>query len=219
MGDYGFTSGGRQPKPTEVRARQSRHNPPDNEVPGLVPFAATLLQSTEVVVALLSVHAYSTGLTLELAARLRTAEQSEAGFLGDELRGGGPRGRSATALLVGVGYPDGRKASNIGSGRFASFDASSEVPTLSPGGGGGSHVSQTFRYWLSPRPGTGDLLIVAAWPARDLPETHTVIPADLLAAGISRIVEAWPWQPPPEPNQPAPTPPPDLPAGSWFSQP
>ena len=74
-----------------------------------------------------------------------------------------------------------------------------------------------MRYWLTPLPPPGDLVVVCAWPARGLVETQTVIAADLIAAGADRIVELWPWEPPADHEPPPPSRGPDLPAGSWFA--
>jgi hypothetical protein len=70
---------------------------------------------------------------------------------------------------------------------------------------------------LTPLPPPGDLTIVIAWPARDITESHTVIPAEAIAQGAANKVELWPWQGPEE-HEPLEMPELTLPEGGWFAQ-
>lgn len=213
---YGPGDDGQPPTPEQIRAMQQRHNPPDNEVPGIVAFQAVLGRTPDLVIALVSIAVYSSGLSFELPIRLR--RDDETGRIGDELYGGRRHGTAATALLFGVGYPDGRKATNVGHGRFPRPDSPADQPSLSPNHGGGGGHSYSQSYWLNPLPGPGDLTVVCAWPSRGIAESRTVIPAALTAAGLAAVIELWPWEarveaaPPPEPPEL------DLPSGSWFAQ-
>ncbi|HVD90149.1 MAG TPA: hypothetical protein VNB91_14740 [Jatrophihabitantaceae bacterium] len=65
-------------------------------------------------------------------------------------------------------------------------------------------------------PPPGELTIIVAWPTRDIPESRTVIPGDLIAQGVSANVELWPWQS--EDDEPPPPPKPAVPEGGWFAR-
>ncbi len=68
----------------QMRAMQQRHSPPDNEVPGIVAFQAVLGRTPDLVIALVSIAVYSSGLSFELPIRLRR-DDDETGRIGDEL--------------------------------------------------------------------------------------------------------------------------------------
>jgi hypothetical protein len=120
-------------------------------------------------------------------------------------------------LLLGVEYSDGRTGNNIGGFRGAmeqGVDPAS--PVLLPGGGGGGERLVDVGVYLSPLPPPGELRIIAAWPARGLAETVTVLAADRLVTAASRAVALWEL---PVEEQPAqPPPPPSVPPGSWFDR-
>jgi hypothetical protein len=186
--------------------------PPDNELPGAVPFHAVLAKTDDLVVAVVGVDAHSTGMSVKIAVRLRRSDPSLHGL--DPLPygpgGGGP-------FLVGVAYPDGRTASNVSSQRLPDPFTPGDAPSLVGRGGGGGGRTFEMDYWLTPMPPPGDLTIIVAWPTRDIPESRTVIPGDAIAQGVSANVELWPWQPP-EHDEPPPPPKPVLPEGGWFAQ-
>jgi hypothetical protein len=205
------------PSAEEQRAVQLRYNPPENEIPGPIAFAAVLGRSDDVAVAITGVRAYSTGIEFEIVARLRRYDENDPNVLHDAIYGGRRSGSTDKALLLGAEYPDGRRASSLGAPAFPGFDLPTVEPTLSPAGGGGSSTSHQWTFWLHPLPPPGDLILVSAWPALDIPERQTVIAADLIAAGFASVVELWPWQPPVD-DEPLPPPGrPDIAPGSWFA--
>ena len=107
---FSSAEGGRghpEPSPEQVQAWHRKIDPPDNELPGAIPFHAVLAKTDGLAVALAGADAYSTGISIEIAIRLRRADQSPYGFHADPYDPGG------TGLLVGVAYPDGRTASNV----------------------------------------------------------------------------------------------------------
>lgn len=73
--DSGYSSHGDVPTPEQIANWTRRTNPPENEVPGAVPWSALLGRSTNVAVALVGARAYSTGIRLEVAVRARHASQ------------------------------------------------------------------------------------------------------------------------------------------------
>jgi hypothetical protein len=208
--------GSTPPSAEEQRAIQLRYNPPENEIPGVIAFSALLGRSDDAVVALVGARAYSAGIEFEIAVRLRRYDDTNPSALNDAMYGGRRTGSTDKALLLGAEYPDGRRASSLSGPSFSGFDLPTVEPTLSPGRGGGSATSQQMTFWLHPLPPPGDVILISAWPALEVPERQTVIAGDLIAAGFAAIVELWPWEPPVE-NAPVPPPRrPDLAPGSWF---
>jgi hypothetical protein len=185
--------------------------PPDNELPGATPFHAVLAKSDDLVIAVVGADAYSTGMSIRIAIRLRRLDASLHGF--DEP----PYGPGGGTLLVGVAYPDGRTASTVNSRRLPDSVTPEDAPSLMDHGGGGGGRTFEMNYWLTPMPPPGDLTIIVAWPTRDIPESRTVISGDVIAQGASANVELWPWQPT-ESDEPPPPPKPVLPEGGWFAQ-
>ena len=210
---YGRGSGEEQDSPEQMRRMMSRHSPLENEVPGGLAFSAVLARTEVLAVAITGGRVFSTGLEFSLALRLRRVAPGDEGLY--DFHHHMRRPADGTGLLLGVVFPDGRTATNLG-WSFGLRPPEPDVPTLTQGGGGGGDTHRDMTYWLSPLPPAGDLTVVFAWPHRGIPETRTVIPGPLLAAAAAQSVELWPWEPPldrPEPAEPAPL---DLPPG-WFS--
>lgn len=193
----------------------ARFGPPENEVPGSVSVEALIGRSDECAVALLAVRVFSDGIELELGARVRRRDSGQFSPLTEEVRGGQRYGDPNRALLFGVLFADGRWTTNLDHG--GPHQAELGRPTLTPGSGGGGELNADNRFWLSPLPPVGDLTVICAWPSRGVGETRTVIDADEIAAARSRVVELWPWEPPPpEPVEPRIRFQP--PAGTWFAE-
>jgi hypothetical protein len=212
-----YSSGdGSSPSPEQLREIQRRMGPPENELPGTIAFRAVVGRTDDFVVAIIGADAYRTGIAISIAIRLRHSDRSEFG-LAHELFGRRHRGASGGELLVGVAYPDGRTATNV-SAPFADPPTGLDHPTLTQGGGGGGGRSFSADYWLSPLPPPGDLTIVVAWPAHGIDETHTLMPADVIAHALAHNVELWPWEPPADHDDAPTREPPALPEGGWFAQ-
>ena len=187
---------------------------PDAYQNGAIAFHAVVGRTDELAVAIVGADAYSTGIAVSLAIRLRHNDRSE---LAHELFGRRHRGGSAGDLLVGVAYPDGRTAI-VSATAFPDPRLDPDHPTLAQRGGGGGGRSFGIDYWLTPLPPPGDLIVVVAWPSQGVDETHTPIPADLIAEGLVRNTELWPWEPPTEYDDPPRPEPPVLPEGGWFAE-
>jgi hypothetical protein len=212
-----FLSDEHPPSPEQLRAFHRRTGPPDNEVPGAIEFRAILARNDDLAVAIVALDAYSTGLSISFALRLRHADRSEYG-VSDDLFGHHRRGGRGSGLLVGIAYPDGRTASNVATTPFPDPLTPEEQPYLMQGGGSGGDRTFNIEYWLTPIPPPGDLTIIVAWQSQGIPETHTSIPADLIAVAVARTIELWPWQMPEKNDQvQMPTRPP-LPEGGWFAE-
>ena len=184
-----------RPGPTPGRSSSGDgHRPTTNEIPGTVAVDVALARTDDLVVAIIGMHAYSTGLAFDLAIRQRTPAPPghRPGLLHEAVAGfGAAAGRDV--LLLGFGYPDGRTATNLRWGSRQSFDVTDQ-PQLLPGGGGGNGQTYDGNFFLSPLPTGGDLTVVCAWPSRGIAETQTRIPAQLITDATTRIVELWPWE-------------------------
>jgi len=190
-----------------------RRQRPENEVPGSVVLDEVLVGDAETVVFLSTARAYSTGVELTLEVRARHVTADGAGDLMGAVHGG--QGGTGDRLLLGVEFSDGRWCTNLGHPFPGEGAESADQPGLLPGGGSGGARSSDLTLFLSPLPPPGELRVVCLWPQRGLPETITVLSADIILAAAQRVRVLWPWEPEPEPSWP---PPPDVPDGSWFAQ-
>ena len=213
-------SGPDEPSEERMLAINRRMNPPENEIPVVVPISTLLARTDTIAVALIGGHAYTDGLRFDLAVRLRQEPQ------------GSMRHRSYVMLspyagsgdddeqfLLGVEYADGRTATNFETLGFRGrpVDDDPEKPSLSPMGGGGGGRSFDQSFWLTPLPPAGPLLVVCAWSAFDIPETRTVVDGAAIADAGSRAVVLW--QPsPPEDDEPFEPSMPRVPDGGWFDR-
>lgn len=185
---------------------------PENELPVSVALDAVLLRGPDLVVSVRGARAFSTMIEFRLVAASRVRTAGSVHGLSGALFG---HGDPADRLLLGVEYSDGRTGNNLGGFRGAwesGLDPAS--PVLLPGGGGGGDRLVDLAVSLSPLPPPGELRLIAAWPARGLPETATVLEADALVDAASRAVRLWDL---PD-EEPLPPPPPQVPPGSWFDR-
>jgi hypothetical protein len=209
--------GGEQERTTaQMQPAYRRSAPPDNEVPGAVAFSALLARNADIAVALVGGAAFSNGISLSLAVRLRRSDGTPDG-LGGEIFRNHRRGQSGPGFLIGVEYPDGRTASNVGQ-QFGLGRSGTERPSLTQRGGGGGRRQYDLSYWLTPLPSSGDLAIVVAWPSRGLPESRTVVPFQALARAAANVIVLWPWTDASQDAEPSDSSRPDLPSGGWFAE-
>lgn len=212
---YGSVSGAGTPDPEQLRAWQRRMSAPDNEVPAAVPISLLLGRTDDLAVALSGARVYSTGLSLDVAVRLRRSPSRVDGMGLHQAVLGFPGEQADGRLLLGVEYADGRTAANVGAGAWPPGSDNDE-PVLVPGGGGGGGRRYDHALWLSPLPGPGPLALLCAWPERGLPETRTVVDGDLLLVAARDVVVLWPDEP--ESDEPLARPGPDLPSTGWFGR-
>ncbi len=208
------------PTPEQVRQWHRQMSPPENEFPAGVGLTVMLGRSDDTAVGITQIEAFSTGFRFTLAVRLRR--------LPPELAHGGlfmlvgshsipgvdiPLERR---LLLGLEYPDGRRASTLPDVSVPGPGATEDVERLvlmQHGGGGGSQgVDQT--YWVSPLPPEGPATFVLAWPGFGLPESRTVVDGGVIRAAADRSQLLWPPQPDMEPAE---LPPPPRPSSGWFA--
>jgi len=208
------------PTPEQMDRWTRRCSPPDNEVPHGVPASVLLARTDTLAIAITGMSVYTTGVSIEVAVRLRDTPPGVNSRDLHQMLGGhrfpddsGPDRR----LLLGVEFSDGRTADNIdGRPLPATINNNDEIPLLSPNRGSGGEGRHDQTYWLSPVPPDGPLVVVCAWPALGIAETpHVLAQPDLTTASAHALV-LWPrtlrsqrsTQPPP---------PPQMPEGSWFT--
>jgi len=179
--------------------RQSWH-PPDNEVPAVLD-PVVLAATADAAVTLAPVRVFSTGVEITVECRRRVP------------LGGDPTARAfiRQRVFVGVELADGRRvvAERL---RLPTEDYS-----LRQRSGGSDDLCATFVYWFSPAPPPGDLVVVVHAVDLDLPEARVTLRAADLAVARDRVVELWPWAPPPAFDY-EPDPEPVPPAGGWFAE-
>ena len=186
-----------------------RMSAPENELPVALPMNRLLARTDDLGIGLVGLQVYSTGLTFELAVRIRPSAA------GDD------RGRSlqelfwdhsphrATRFLLGLEFGDGRRVTNL--------RADADGIVFHQGGGGGGDTAIDQSWWLSPLPPDGPLTFVVRCPELGIGETATVLDGSAIRRAADDIVTLWPWEPPPEHRRPEPQRPPDLPPDSWFA--
>jgi hypothetical protein len=192
-----------------------RYQAPENEVPAVVPVSRLLARTDSSALTLTGVQVFSTGLGFTVALRCRPealpAEELDLGGLMWHGRHG-----SATELLVGVEFADGRRASNLpGRDPFGAPDGP-EGLVLNQSSGSGQTLSVEQEWWLSPLPPAGPLRLVVRCDLFGLPETTVELDGAAIRAAAADVVVLWPWVPPSAAEPPSP-PAPDLPADSWFA--
>jgi hypothetical protein len=177
------------PEPAPPRRHQP-WEPPEAELPGIVPIDTLLLARTDqVAVAVTGLSAFSAGIEIFLTARIRpSAEHPE------EHLPGGPRDLAASrrSFRFGLQFSDGGKAAGgPGAGR-PDRDSEPAGPVLYPFAGGGGPHSFISRWWTWPLPPAGPLEFVCEWSAFGIAESRTGIDAQLILDAARRSVRLWP---------------------------
>ncbi|MFE4196544.1 hypothetical protein ACFRJ9_11815 [Paenarthrobacter sp. NPDC056912] len=183
----------RQPQPV----RPGWSGPPSDELPGVVHIGGFLYSSPNAVLALKLVEVYSTGCLLDLVWTLRRGDESDRewrdvmdqGFNHPASRMAGDNG-----LMVGVAYPDGRKAIASHPDPAMFEDVTGPVLAVLGGGGGSGNdhmVQSSARYWLWPLPVEADTRLVAQWEALGMPESSLVVSGERLGDALGNIRTYW----------------------------
>ena len=172
--------------------------PPQDELGVVVPQSLVVGRSTNGVVALRYVTAFSRGLLLDLMAGARGLKESRAQALFHEQHAVDlEEGLPAGFLRVGVEYPDGRQASNLAcQHRYWQADTEPEGPVLFQGGGGGGsagsgRVTMNPGYWLWPLPPPGTLRLFVEWPAVEIELSSVELASQPLIEASSRSQPLW----------------------------
>ncbi len=221
---YGSSGHGNEPpRPDRDRDGPPTHEPPDNEVPNVVPVSAVLGRTPDAAVALVGLRVYTTGFSFDVSVRLRVpAEDGDASATSGlldfyvERTGSEPRNR----LLFGVEYADGRVGTNLG---FPHTEPPDDVGDrqgrpplmLFPHGGSGGERTYDATYWLTPLPPPGPLTFVCAWEAFGITEARFSVDGASVADAGRHANVLWAWEP--ERPRRRPRPPAALPESRWFA--
>ncbi|WP_020657736.1 hypothetical protein [Amycolatopsis benzoatilytica] len=161
---------------------------PPNEhiVPALLPWAMPLGRSERTIVALRGVEVWPEAMTLRIAVYSR--DRMDHGPLVAHRRI-----PDYNALLVGVLFPDGSRASS----ETISVPTAGEPhePVLRVGDGTGSAFHQEHPVFVWPLPSAGPVKLIVQWLDRGIEETHTKLDGALLRAASLEAGELWPGLP------------------------
>ena len=163
--------------------REHRHpqsGPPRDEVGVLALSSFVLARTSEVVVAVRGITAYSDGLQLDVVVLF--ADETRMEDLSYSLQ---EYSRSPGRFRFGVAFSDGRQGTTGSRDRPDVELATQRVHLLLLGS---AHTGLQWNgdYWLHPVPPPGPLVVGVRWPDRGIPETLVQIdPAPLIAASRS----------------------------------
>jgi hypothetical protein len=202
-----WMSGASDDGPDEETFR--RMTAPENELPVAVPLNRLLARTDDLAVALVGMQVYSTGLTFELAVRVRPSAVDTVGRGLQEMFWDHPPRRTADFLL-GVELGDGRRVSNLA--------GNADGIVFHQGGGSGGDTAIDQSWWLSPLPPDGPLRFVVRCDPLGIPETVTELDGAAVRAATADVVTLWPWERPSAFREAPPPARPDVPPGSWFGR-
>jgi hypothetical protein len=191
------------------RTRMPRHvppvwaAPPSDELPAVVSVGRFLQRTPRLVMAVKSVEVFTTGCVIELVWTVRRGSETDAEwaavteqcFNRPSFRRGA-KDDGDGGLRFGVGYADGRKATEDGMRPWGPEETAPEGPVLMQAGGGGGagsdeELSFSGKWWLWPLPSDGDLRVVARWPDRGMDESSVLISGAALTAPGGEIQRYW----------------------------
>jgi hypothetical protein len=163
--------------------RHPQSGPPGDEVGMLALSSFLLARTSEVVVAVRGITAYSDG--LHIAVVVIFADHARSEDLAYSLQ---EYSRSPGRFRVGIAFSDGRTATS--GQRDAPDVEKAGMAQLKLLGSAQQGLMWNGEYWLWPLPSSGPLVVGCRWPDRGIAETLVQIdPAPLLtAAALSRSV-------------------------------
>jgi hypothetical protein len=185
-------------EPSEVEYRRPAWvEPPADVVPGIVPVELVLARTPQRAIGLTGIRAYPTGFSCTLHLRLREVipgEQSNFGAFNMFGDGVDPAGEFADYYLCfGVGFADGRKATNLELRHDFDEGPAPDPPTLwIIRWEGYDRLAWEVDAWVYGLPPPGPLAFVCEWPARGIPESRSEIDARLVLEAAVRAAPIWP---------------------------
>ena len=192
--------------------------PPSNEIPRTIAVHSPLGRGPDAALFITSAQAYRGGVQFTVAVRLRRPTEHQPLNLMTQFMGGptrdtvDPEGR----LLIGVELSDGRRAVMVNGLRPSSEEAADPAAVTLAWTPGGMHteLAAEARYWMTPLPPPGPLLMVLRWLELGIEETITELDGTSITAAGHDAEVLWPPAPPLAPPQP-----PAPPTTGWFAQP
>lgn len=207
------------PSPT-ARTGWRPLGPPDNEIPRTVPINSPLGRGPDAALFITSVQAYRGGVQYTVSVRLRRRTDHQPLNLMTQFMGGPTRDTvdPERRLLIGVELSDGRRAVMVNGLRPPSptdeaADSAAVTLAWTPGGLH-NELAAEARYWMTPLPPPGPLLMVLRWLELGIEETVTELDGTAIAAAGHDAEVLWPPAPPLAPPHP-----PAPPTTGWFAQP
>jgi len=188
MAGMGFFDNLPPPEPMHLRKHHA-WEPPEAELPGIVPIdTLPLARTDQVAVAVTGLSAFSAGVEIFLTARIRPSASHP-----EEHLPGGPRDLAASrrSFRLGLQFSDGSKAAGSPGGR-PDHDSELAGPVLYPFAGGGGPHSFVSRWWTWPLPPAGPLEFVCEWPAFGIAESRAGLDAQLILDAARRSIRLWP---------------------------
>ena len=176
--------------------------PPADVVPGVVPVELVLARTPQRAIGLTGIRAYPVGFACTLHLRLRQIIPGEQSFFGTgmfDMLELDPAGELADYYLrFGVGFADGRKATNLQRHRDFENGSPPDPPALRLlRWESYDLLAQEVDVWVWGLPPPGPVTFVCEWPARGIPETRAEIDAGLVLEAAAQAVPIWPDQTPP----------------------
>ncbi len=174
-----------------------RRNRPRNQIPATVPVDAVIGARADLIVFICSLSIYTNGISFTTEARARGGPGSDdrpvslvEGMLGEGFDSD-PSVRRVLQdrMLLGVEFADGRRCVSVPRG--PEVNPPNEPFLLRIGASGANGVGSA-EWFLSPSPPAGDLRVYCAWPSAGIPETTTIISAEVLRQAAGRVQQLWP---------------------------
>ncbi|WP_410654450.1 hypothetical protein [Amycolatopsis sp. lyj-112] len=164
-------------------------SPHEYIVPAILPWSMPLGRSERTIVALRGIEVWPESVSFQLSVYSRDLLPGDPGDGLIDHR----RVPDYNALLVGVLFPDGRRASS----ETISVPSASkpDQPVLRAQGLGGTSFHVDHAIFLWPLPPAGPLEFVVQWRDRDIEETHTSLDGTALRDAAKEAGEIWPGLP------------------------
>ena len=160
--------------------------PRDYIVPAVLPWTVPLGRTERTVIALRMVEVWPDAITL------RVVVYSRDNLAGDPAEGLIEHRRvpDYNALLIGVLFADGRRASS----ETISVPSASkpDKPVLRARGAGGTGFAVEHEVFLWPLPPDGPLKLIVQWRDREIPETQTELDGAAIRVAAKDAAEIWP---------------------------
>ena len=162
--------------------------PPEGVLGGFAPVRAVLIKGESLLIVVDGFVVYPTGFELVLTTVQREAEEAPHPMFPHPHASAG----QAEMLRFGVGFADGRKATNLESAApWATPPRDAGTMVLMPRGGGGGGGRWRQEWWVYGLPPDGPVTFVVEWPARHLPETYAQVDGSALRQAAEQAEVLW----------------------------
>jgi len=167
------------------RARQPHAGPAQDEIGVLAMAGFPLARSTDVVIALGGITAYSDGLLLHMVVLF--ADEQKRELLDWSLQ---EFSRSPGRFRVGIEMPNGSRATT-GTGDSPPLEAPADNAVLMLLDNAVGPLRWHGDYWLWPLPDEGTLVLATRWPDRGIDETLVSIDTGPLRSAAAMSGPVW----------------------------